>query len=147
MKLSTRMRYGTRALVELAAAHPTRAVSVREMAGKMRVSAKYLERIMAIAKAAGIVVSVVGSRGGYRLARPPDAIRLSEVQTALGEPGLLACVSDPAGCSLSDTCPTRDVWIAVGDAISDVLDGVTLQDLLERRQRKERSRKRRSRGS
>ena len=141
MKLSTRMRYGTRALVELAAAHPTRVVSIRGLAGRVHVSAKYLEQIMAIAKAAGIVVSAVGSRGGYRLARPPRAIRLREIQMALEGSDIVACISDPASCYMSDTCPTRDVWIAVKEAIGDVLGGVTLQNLLERSQRKQRSRK------
>jgi Rrf2 family protein len=141
MKLSTRMRYGTRALVELAADHPRRVVSVRELAGRVHVSAKYLEQIMAVAKSAGIVVSAVGARGGYRLARPPHAIRLCEIQMALEDPDIVACISDPASCYMSDTCPTRDTWIAVKDAIGDVLGGVTLQDLLERSRRKARLRK------
>ena len=141
MKLSTRMRYGTRALVELAAVHPRRVVSIRELSGRVHVSAKYLEQIMAIAKAAGIVESAVGSHGGYRLAKPPHAIRLCEIQMALEDPEIVACINDPASCYMSDTCPTRDVWIAVKNAIGDVLGGVTLQDLLERRRRKARSRK------
>ena len=141
MKLSTRMRYGTRALVELAAVHPRRVVSVRELAARVHVSAKYLAQIMVVAKAAGIVASAAGAHGGYRLAKPPHAIRLWDLQKVLEDPDIVACISDPGSCYMSDTCPTRDVWIAVKDAIGDVLGGVTLQDLLEQSRRKARLRK------
>jgi Rrf2 family protein len=122
MRLSTRVRYGARALVELAAVCPTRTVSVKEMAGNMRVSAKYLEQIMAALKTAGMVVSVSGPRGGYRLVRGPEAISLREVQVALeGVPVVV---------------DWRDVWSELRDGILGVIDSFSIQELVERRQRK-----------
>jgi len=140
MKLSTRMRYGARALFELAAAYPDRAVSVKEMAERQRLSVKYLEHIIAALKAAGLIKAVRGFRGGYNLARSPSAIRLSEVFRALeGSLTLVDCVEDARTCPMEEVCPTRGTWIELTKAITRVLDRTTLQDLIERKGRKQDS--------
>jgi len=74
MKLSTRMRYGCRAMTELAAAYPDRSVSVRDMARNQRLSAKYLEHIVSPLKTAGLIEAVRGIHGGYALSRPPERV-------------------------------------------------------------------------
>ncbi|MFO8007735.1 MAG: RrF2 family transcriptional regulator [Candidatus Brocadiia bacterium] len=133
MQFSTKMRYGSRALAELAAAHPEGTVPVRELAEKQDISAKYLEQIMSRLKAAGIVEAVRGLHGGYRLAGPPGECRLSEVFAALeGSPAPVACVDEPGECPLEGCCPTRATWSEVKDAILEVLEDTTLRELAER---------------
>ncbi len=133
MQFSTKMRYGSRALAELAAAYPEGTVPVREVAEKQEISAKYLEQIMSRLKAAGIVESVRGLHGGYKLAMPPGECRLSEVFEALeGSAAPVACVDEPGGCPLEDCCPTRATWSEVKEAIVEVLENTTLQDLADR---------------
>ncbi len=137
MRISTRTRYGSRALVELAAAYPDRAVSVREVAQVQHISAKYLEHIMTTLKAAGLIKAVRGMHGGHMLTRPPSSINLSDVFAALeGSPTLLDCLEYPNSCPMEDICPTQDTWRQIEKAITRILEHTTLQDLIERKQRK-----------
>ncbi len=133
MQFSTKLRYGSRALAELAVAYPQGTISVRELADRQEISAKYLEQIMSRLKAAGIVESVRGLHGGYRLAVPPGECRLSEVFRALeGSPAPVACLDQAGECPLEDRCPTRSTWSEVKEAIMEVLEKTTLADLAER---------------
>ena len=134
MKLSTKARYGTRAMVELALAYPDMAVSVRQMGESQHLSVKYLERIMAGLKAAGLAKAVLGAHGGYTLARSPESITLDEVLRALDGPiALTECVEHPEACPMLDSCATRGTWVEISGAFSRILEGTTLQDLIERR--------------
>ena len=134
MKLSTKARYGVRAMVDLAIAYPDHALSVREMAKAERLSAKYLEQIMAALKTAGLVRASRGVHGGYSLATPPSLIRLSDIFRAIeGAPQIIECVGDDSSCPLREGCPTRGVWEEMNDAISGILEHTTLQDLMERK--------------
>jgi Rrf2 family protein len=133
MRFSTRTRYGARAMVELAAAYPDRAVSVRQMAQNQRLSAKYLEHIVSALKAAGLIEAVRGMHGGYVLSRPPEEIDLSEIFHVLdGYPSPVDCVEDPDRCPMRGVCPTRDTWVQVAEAIEGILGSTTLRDLLGR---------------
>ncbi len=137
MKLTTRVRYGTRALADLAAAYPDGTLSVKEMARREAVSAKYLEQIMSRLKAAGVIVARRGVEGGYALARPPASIRLSEVYQVLEGPAApVHCVDAPGSCPMEDVCPTHDTWVELKESIEGVLDNTTLWDLAERKKRK-----------
>jgi len=132
LKVSTRVRYGVRALVQIAGARPGASIPVQEIARGQRVSVKYLEHIVAALKTAGLVRSARGTRGGYALARPPKSIRLSEVIRALeGPPVVVECVDAPETCCRHATCAARDVWVRIRKAIDGVLDGTSLEDLLE----------------
>lgn len=132
LKVSTRVRYGTRALVQIAEARPGRAVPVQSIARVQRLSGKYLEHIVSSLKAAGLIRSVRGTQGGYALARPAKTVRLSEVVRALdGPPVIVECVDAPETCCRHATCPTRDVWVRVREAVDKVLEGTTLEDLVE----------------
>ena len=96
MRLSTRTRYGTRAMVELALAYPDLAVPVKDVARKQNLSAKYLEQIMSALKAADLVRSVRGMHGGYALSREPDSITLADVFHVLeGSAAPVDCVDHP----------------------------------------------------
>jgi len=133
MHLSTKMRYGTRALVELAAAYPDAHVSVMDIAEHQGISPKYLEQIMSSLRIAGLVRSVRGVHGGYSLARAPAECRLSDVFEALeGSAAPVACVDNPEQCELCDKCPTWETWAEIKQAIMEVLERTTLEGLLHR---------------
>jgi Rrf2 family protein len=136
MKLSTKMRYGTRVMVDLAMDYPKRAVSVKELAKNQRLSIKYLEHIMAALKGAGLIKPERGVHGGYSLARDPNTIRLVELyRTFEGHFSLLDCIGNPNLCQMKDECPTRDTWAEMNEALEKILERTTIQDLLERKKK------------
>ncbi len=117
-------------MAEIAGAYPDGTTSVREIAERQSVSAKYLESIVQPLKAAGLIRAVRGMHGGYELTRPPEQISLAEVFRALeGSPAPVPCVDDPSLCGMVEGCPTRDTWVDVKEAIEAVLEGRTLSDL------------------
>jgi len=141
MKLTTKVRYGTRALVELAMAYPVPAVSLRDVAELQVISAKYLEQIMGALKSAGLVESKRGAHGGYGLVRPPGEINILDIYGALeGTVSLTDCVDDPARCPMQETCATRDLWVDLSGALSEKLRGTTLEDLVTKMRNKAQTR-------
>ncbi len=133
MKLSTRVRYGARALVDLATHYGESPQLIREVARRQEISQHYLEQIIITLKAAGLVKSIRGARGGVILAKPPSQISLDEVVRVLeGSTAPVECVDDPGVCSRSDGCAMRDVWTEVKHAIDQVLRPRTLQDLVNK---------------
>ncbi len=138
MKLSTRGRYGTRALLELALHQGEEPVLLRDIAERQQISLPYLEHLITPLIAAGIVRSIRGARGGVLLAKAPEEIKLSEViQIFEGSIAPAECVNSPGICSRSASCVTRDVWGELKKAMNGVLESTTLQDLVERQRRKE----------
>jgi Rrf2 family transcriptional regulator, cysteine metabolism repressor len=136
MRLPTSFRYGARAMAELGAAEPNRAVSVRELGERQSISAKYLEQILRALKAAGLVQVVRGQHGGYVLARAAKSITLREVYESLaGSAAPTECVDNPGKCPLLKTCPTRDTWVELKTAIERVLERTTIQELVDRKRR------------
>jgi Rrf2 family protein len=132
MKISTRTRYGMRAILELAIAYNTVPLQIKGIAERQNISAKYLEQLIAIIKAAGLVRSIRGPHGGYVLAKPPQDVKLSEIIRILEGPVLtVECVEDKDACQYSADCITRQLWIEVNNSILNVLDSKTLQDLVE----------------
>ena len=138
MKLSTRTRYGMRALLELGMHYGEGPVLIKDIATRQQVSQYYLEQIMLQLRAAGFIRSQRGARGGISLVRPPREIKLSDALTALGgmESCPVECVQDAAVCSRSDICAMRDIWTELRESMSHVLDSKTLQDLVEMQQKK-----------
>ena len=133
MKISTRSRYGLRALLELALHHGDKPVMMQSIADSQAVSRKYLDSIFASLKTAGLVRSRRGVGGGHMLGKDPKEIRLSDVMGALEGPiSLVDCVHDAQLCDRSHRCVTRDVWSEVGQAIDGVLSNITLADLVEK---------------
>jgi len=138
MKLSTRGRYGTRALLELALHQQEGPVLLRDIAQRQQISQRYLEHLITPLVAGGIVRSARGAKGGVLLARAPNEIKLSEViQLLEGSIAPVECVNNPEICTRSKLCVTRDIWSELKKAISGVLESTTLQDLVERQKRKE----------
>lgn len=140
MKLSTRGRYATRALLDLALHPGEDLATLKDIARRQQISIRYLEHLITPLVAAGIVRSMRGPRGGISLARPPQEIRLSEViQLLEGSTAPVECLDNPAVCERSATCVTRDVWGELRKAMDDVLGATTIADLVERQKQKEQT--------
>jgi Rrf2 family cysteine metabolism transcriptional repressor len=138
MKISTKGRYGTRALVELARHYRGGPVQLKDVAQKQQISLQYLERLMGPLTAAGLIHSSRGPKGGFRLARSPREIKLSHIIEAMEGPIIpVDCIENPEICKRSGTCASRDVWTEVQSAIFNVLDSITLAELLQRQLKKE----------
>jgi len=138
MKISTRGRYGTRALLELALHRGEEPVPLRDIARRQQIPLHYLEHIITPLISAGIVRSTRGPRGGVSLAKIPEEIKLSEVIELLeGSIAPTECVDNPSVCNRSEFCVTRDIWGELKEAMGGVLESTTLQDLVERHEKKE----------
>ncbi len=133
MKLSTRGRYGLRAVVELAARHGAEPVSLSVLAAEQDVSEAYLEQLMRSLKNAGLVSTARGKAGGYRLARAANEISVGAVLTALeGSTAIADCVDGNGGvCESACTCAARPLFLTLQRRIDAVLDETTVQDLCE----------------
>ncbi len=132
MKLSTRTRYGMRAIIELAQHQGKRPLQLKLIAERQDISVKYLEQLMSLLRSAGFVRSVRGSKGGYVLARPADQIKLSEIFRCLEGPVTTAeCTEDESYCERAADCVAREVWKRVETAIHGVLDSIKLSDLVQ----------------
>ena len=138
MKISTKIRYGTRAMLELATHYGEGTIELREIAEKEDISPKYLEQVIVPLRTAGLVKSVRGSKGGYTLARPPSNISLREIFEGLEGPvNLVDCLVDPEACQRTSTCVTREIWKEVSDVIEKVFGSVTLEEMVNRKRKKE----------
>ena len=135
MKLSTRTRYGLRAVLELALQHDKGPVQVKTIARKQDISGKYLEQLFAILKSTELIKSVRGPKGGYLLARSPDSITLYDLFKALEGPGAtVECLENKDYCSRYPDCVARQAWAKLQEAIFEMLKSITLQQLLEKTQ-------------
>ena len=132
MKISTRGRYGTRMMLDLAAHHDQGPTPLREIAKRQDLSVKYLEQLIIPLKAAGYIRSFRGARGGYTLARKPDKISVGQIIKVLeGGLSLVDCVEDPKLCEREKNCPTRDIWLRMSERLMEELSSLTLSDVLD----------------
>ena len=133
MKISTKGRYGLRAMIDLAKySKEGTPVFLSDIAKRQDVSGKYLEHIFGALHKAGIVKALRGRNGGYLLNKQPDEITLNEVITILEGPcNLVDCVSDAGACNKAGTCVTRDIWKILGSKIEEVLNSYTLSSLVQ----------------
>ena len=132
MRLSTRGRYGTRMMLDLAVHHDQGPTPLREIAKRQDLSVKYLEQLIIPLKAAGFIRSVRGARGGYALAQDPDKISVGEIIEILeGGLSLVDCVEDPKFCRRQKDCPTKDIWLRMSGRLMEELSALSLQDVLD----------------
>ena len=132
MRMSSKGRYSTRAMLELALHFGQGLVQVKDISARQQISERYLEQLCVRLRRAGLVKGVRGARGGFTLTRPPTEIRLSEIiKAAEGSVQPAKCIDEPELCPQSDDCVTRNVWGEMGRAINQVLEAKTLQDLVE----------------
>lgn len=133
MKLSTRTRYGMRAIIELAVSDRKGPLQLKAIAQHQDISAKYLEQLMVVLKSAGFVRSIRGAKGGYVLAKAPNQIKLSDIFHCLEGPvSTVECVENEDYCQRAADCVARQVWTQVQEAIEGVLQSITLQDVADR---------------
>ena len=135
MRISSRGRYGLRALIDLASHSGEKCVSVGSIAQRQGISEHYLEQLLAQLNKAGFVKSVRGLYGGYKLNRPAQAITVAEILRSLEGPMYpIECLSDTDSglCGSSDCkcCVTKPVWEKLYDSIHEVLESFTLHDLV-----------------
>jgi len=137
MKLSTKARYGLRAVLDLAEYYGTGPVQAKLIAERQGISPKYLEHLLSALKASGLVQVVRGVHGGYKLARPPGEVRLGDVVRALeGSLHLVECTDSSGYCPRQDMCVTREVWREMAAAITNILNNTTVADLIRRYENK-----------
>lgn len=137
MKISTRGRYGVRLMLELAAHYGEGILLLKNIAEHQQISEKYLWQMINPLKAAGLITSVRGAKGGYTLAKPPSAITMKDIMSVLeGSLCLVDCVDNPAACERSPSCVSRDLWGEASRIFTSKLEAVTLADMLERQRMK-----------
>lgn len=130
MKLSTRSRYGVRLMTVLARRISDGPVFLKEIAAAEDLSEKYLSLIVIPLRAAGLIRSIRGAKGGYVLARHPAEISLRDIMAAVEEDmNLVPCVKKPASCARSASCATRDVWERLSNTMTETMSGITLDQL------------------
>jgi len=132
MKLSTRGRYGTRLMLELAKNYGKGPVNTTEISKSQGISVKYLEQIIIPLKKAKLIASVRGPKGGHKLTKSPDKISLWQILKPLeSHLTLVDCVSNDEACELLETCLVRPVWSKAYHAMMDVLKETSLKDILD----------------
>lgn len=131
LKVSTKGRYGLRAMVELAGHYGSGPVMMSDISRSQELSRKYLHALLTNLREAGLVTSVLGAKGGYLLARSPADIKVREIVEALeGSMSIVECVPSAKSCARSPDCATRGLWVSLSQEITRVLDAVTLEDLV-----------------
>jgi len=134
VKLSTKGRYGLRAMIEMAQSTVPGPITTHNIAQRQNIPERYLEQLMVPLRRAGLVKSVRGFQGGYMLIKNPQDITAGDIIRALEGPvAPVECVSEvnPEACERSDNCLTRGLWLKMRDSIAEVLDSYTLADLAQ----------------
>lgn len=133
MKISTKGRYALRLMLDLAQNNTGEPVRIKDIAARQELSDKYLEQIISILNKARFVKSIRGPQGGYRLTREPEQYTVGMIlRLTEGSLAPVACLEDEVNiCERQDTCATLKLWQMLNQAISDVVDRVTLADLVE----------------
>lgn len=138
MKISTKGRYATRVMLDLAVNNTGECIKVKDIAARQGISEKYLEQIIAVLNKAGYVKSVRGAQGGYRLAKDPKEYTVGMIlRLTEGSMAPVTCLEEGAvECERCDTCETLEVWREVYEAVNQVIDNVTIADLVEKRKKR-----------
>lgn len=133
MKLSTKCRYGARAMVEIARNHAQgQSTKRKDITAHQGIPSSYLENILIDLRDKGLVSTVRGPKGGFSLTRAPEEITMYDVILALRGPDMLEveCIEDDFDCNKKNSCITRQVWVAMQKAQDEVLKGINLKTLI-----------------
>lgn len=140
MRLSTKGRYGTRAMLDVALHADEGLVHLKDIADRQEISKKYLEHLVGRLESRGLLRTVRGTAGGVGLPKSPCEISILDVLYALeGSLTPVECVDRPAVCPRCANCATRDLWAELGGIMTGFLGSVTLEELCERQRQKYRS--------
>ena len=131
MKISTKGRYALRLMLDLAVYDTGEPVSLRDIANRQEISEKYLEQIISLLNKAGMVRSIRGSQGGYRLVRKPEEYTVGDIlRQTEGSLAPAACVEDEKSCGRIDACVAIRIYEKINEAVRGVVDGITLADMV-----------------
>lgn len=135
MRFSTRGRYGVQIMVDLARHSADGPISLKSIADRQKLSEHYLEQLVPELRKAGLVKSIRGAQGGYVLAKRSENIMIGDIIRVLEGPiAPVECTNDeniPNCCEKTNFCVTREVWVKVRDSITDVVDSISLADLVQ----------------
>lgn len=133
MKISTRGRYAVDLMVDLAMYDKGEPISVKDIARRQQIFNKYLEQIISMLQKAGMVSSIRGAQGGYRLKKKPEEYSVGAIlRVTEGELAPVSCVEEGgAGCVNKTSCSTVKIWKKLNVAINEVVDNISLADLVE----------------
>jgi len=132
MKLSTKSRYGTRAIIDIALNSDSNTTMLKDIAARQSLSPKYLDHILSALRRAGLIKNIRGKGGGYVLAKTPARITVKDIVEAVDgifEP--VECLSNTELCDKVSNCGTREVWLKMKQAVDGVLEEATLQSLID----------------
>jgi Rrf2 family protein len=136
MKLSTKTRYGMRALIELAY-HDGKPMLLKEISKNQKISMKYLDHIFSQLKTKGLIKKLKAKKGGYLLSKNPEDITVYEVIDSLEGVDIIDCIDKDIQCPLIETCGTRIIWQRVRDNIKKATNEITLKDIIDERKKLE----------
>ena len=132
MKISTKGRYGLRILLDLAIYDRGEPRLIRDISESQQISMKYVSRLVINLRKAGLIQSIRGVHGGFRLNRQPRDISVLDVVEAMEGPvSLVDCVSRPEKCARHDQCATRDIWSRLSSGVRELMREITLQDIID----------------
>lgn len=137
MKISTRGRYALRMMIDLAI-NDEEYITIKSIAERQKISNKYLEQIITVLSRAGFVKSIRGPQGGYKLAKPAQEYTVGMVLRLIeGSLVPVACMEDEENqCPRAQQCVTLDIWQQIDSAVSNIVDNITLEDLVEKQRAK-----------
>ena len=133
MRISTKGRYALRLMLDLAQNHSDAPIRLKDVAARQGISEKYLEQIISILNRAGYVKSTRGAQGGYSLKKQPKEYTVGMIlRLTEGSLAFVDCVKDGVNaCEKADGCVTAKLWKKMNTAVNQVVDGTTLQDLMD----------------
>ena len=129
--ISTKGRYALRLMIDIAAYSNGEVVSLKDISRRQDVSIKYLEQVVSLLTKSGMLISVRGNNGGYRLAKEPKHYTAGDIlRVAEGTLAPISCLQcDPNTCPRVDSCSTIEFWRGYYKAINDYVNNITLEDL------------------
>jgi len=137
MKISTKGRYALRLMLDLAINYTGEYISIKSIAARQDISEKYLEQIITQLNKAGYVRSVRGAQGGYMLSKAPSEYTVGMILRLMeGSLAPVSCIEEEENCNRASRCVTQEIWHKIQEAVEDVVDNITLADLVTRYQEK-----------
>lgn len=131
MKLSSTARYGLKAMSDLCTYSHNEPVSVSDIASRQNIPVNYLEQLFGKLRRGGLLESVRGAQGGYKLARDAGEISIADILRALGEPVIFGSCQTDRGCENAPLCPTFRLWRKVKGSVDEILETTTLQEIAD----------------
>ncbi|WP_055071054.1 RrF2 family transcriptional regulator [Clostridium massiliamazoniense] len=140
MKLSTKGKYGVKAMVDLAINYGEKPVSIKAISQRQNISDYYLEQLFSSLRKAKLIRSIRGAQGGYVLNRAPEEITVADIMEVLEGPIEIAECLEGVTCDRIDCCATKLLWEKIKNSIDEVMESVTLQDIIDDAERIENER-------